>query len=273
MNMRGHHLTVRFCATLFVVISIGLFLTVIGNVHAHKSLQGSKQTTGLIKISAVSALNPNKVGSQIITNLIDGNLNTIWKTKQLPQNIILDLGLSQMISSTRIALGAHRKKRVHRYSISISLDSINWVKVANNRSFSTSQWTKASFTPVNARYVKVSLNSVSHKDVVAIRDIEIYGRIGNSNNKGNQKITLNWRPNSGRIDGYLVFYGPNASMASAQISDISVNSSGFSPLTPSIQYDTWLDLNALPGDNVCFRLRAYSAVGISGWSSAVCSGV
>jgi hypothetical protein len=73
------------------------------------------------------------------------------------------------------------------------------------------------------------------------------------------------------LDGYVVAYGPTPDTATQQISDIKAFSGGFDFTAPSLQYSSWYDLGLQPGDNVCFKVRAYNADGQSDWSAPVCS--
>jgi hypothetical protein len=84
-------------------------------------------------------------------------------------------------------------------------------------------------------------------------------------------LTLTWQPGAETLDGYMVAYGPTPDTATQQISDIKAFSGGFDFTAPSLQYSSWYDLGLHPGDNVCFKVRAYNADGLSDWSAAVCS--
>ena len=270
----------RFIAVFLVAMGVALFPLTVGNVLAHSSVSGGggKKPSVSINVAAISAMG-NGAGGAPLNNLIDGNGNTKWMATQLPQDFVLDLGISQKVNSVRIAIAGHRRIGQHRFSVAVSQDGTSWMQVVNNRRFGKARVTRAGFSALNARYVRISLNGVSHKDTLTLRDFEVYGppsRSPGSRSAGvpvSQQVTLQWSPSSGHVNGYLVYYGPTANMASAQISDLSVSSPGFNPQAPSVQYDTWRDLNALPGDNICFRIRAYGATGLSAWSSAVCSGV
>ena len=74
-------------------------------------------------------------------------------------------------------------------------------------------------------------------------------------------IALSWQPIQGNIDGYIVHTGPTPETASAVIT-VTPN--------PSVEYDTMSDLGLKPGDQSCFRIKAYNIEGESGFSDAVC---
>lgn len=263
-------------AVFYLALSIVFFSLVAGNVAAHGI--GKKGKSSLSQVHVLDVFTPGKnQGKQPLTNLIDGNASTQWVAGKLPRSFVLELGVSQKISQVGIAVGPHKKNRQHRYAISVSQDGVNWLPVVKNRPLAGGRLTRAGFNPINARYVRITLNAVAHSDSLAIREFKVYGIGGGSVNNGGgskpRKLTLQWIPSPGRVSGYLVFYGSAPSMASAQISDIPVNMPGFNPQAPSMQYDAWRDLNARPGDNVCFRVRAYDSTGLSAWSAPVCSGV
>lgn len=87
----------------------------------------------------------------------------------------------------------------------------------------------------------------------------------------NVTLTLTWRPNTGAVDGYIVYFGPSANAVNNETTDIKAFAGGFDPASPLIQYDSWYDLALKPGDQACFKLRAYNTDGISDWSSPVCT--
>jgi len=269
----------RYTATLLLAICVALFLLLTNDVMAHGTIPaGGKKQAVSIGVAAISVAGKG-VGGAALSNLIDGNGNTKWMTR-LPQDFVLDLGISHKVDSVRIAIAAHRKIWQHRFSVAVSLDGTSWMRVVNNRRLGKSRVSRAGFSAINARYVRISLNGISHKDTLTLRGFEVYGPppsrspgLRGTGGPASHQITLKWSPSSGHVNGYLVYYGPTASQASAQISDLSVSSPGFNPQAPSVKFDTWRDLNAQPGDNICFRIRAYGATGLSAWSSAVCSGV
>ena len=92
-----------------------------------------------------------------------------------------------------------------------------------------------------------------------------------ANTPSSQIITLDWNPNPGSIVGYIVYFGPTVATATTELSNIPVDTTNFDPQAPSAQFDTWRDLAMRPGDEVCFRVRAYNDEGLSDWSSPVCS--
>lgn len=86
----------------------------------------------------------------------------------------------------------------------------------------------------------------------------------------NVVLTLTWEPNPGTVDGYIVYFGPSANAVNEETTDIKAFAGSFDPDSPLIRYDSWFDLGLSPGDQACFKLRAYNSSGISDWSSPVC---
>jgi hypothetical protein len=87
----------------------------------------------------------------------------------------------------------------------------------------------------------------------------------------NTIVTVFWRPNPGTVDGYIVYFGPSVNAVNEETSDIKAFAGNFDPSSPLIQYDSWFDLGLAPGDQACFKVRAYNADGISDWSAPACS--
>jgi hypothetical protein len=75
------------------------------------------------------------------------------------------------------------------------------------------------------------------------------------------ELTLSWRPNTGLIDGYMIFHGPDPDSATALLSIT---------LETTVHLDPVLDLGLKSGDLACFRIKAYNATGTSDFSDAVC---
>ena len=87
----------------------------------------------------------------------------------------------------------------------------------------------------------------------------------------NTTLTLTWEPNAGELEGYIVYFGPSASAVTEETSDIKAFAGSFDPEAPLVRYDSWFDLGLEPGDQACFKLRAYNADGISDSSAPACS--
>ncbi|MBI3897694.1 MAG: hypothetical protein HY308_05275 [Gammaproteobacteria bacterium] len=84
------------------------------------------------------------------------------------------------------------------------------------------------------------------------------------------QLDLKWNPNTDTITGYLVYYGRSSDDTPTLLSDISLDSPGFNPKTPSVSYIAERDLSLTTGDFVCFRLKAYARGLESAFSESTC---
>lgn len=82
-----------------------------------------------------------------------------------------------------------------------------------------------------------------------------------SNTHQHRLLALAWYP-SEEVDGYIVHAGPTPTTATVKVSVVP---------TASVELDAQTDLGLNPGDNVCFRIRAFNASGVSAFSGAVCA--
>ena len=225
-----------------------------------------------LQVPAVTTSGYDTATGAVAEYVLDGNLRTYWSAPGLPQWVILDLGVTQLVSLARISFTAYHWGRTYGFTVATSLDGINWTEAITTDSI-PAQWTEVSFTPINARYVRVTLNDTTSPVANAeINEIELFGV--DSNTPPATLLTLSWSPDlTGNTLGYIIYYGPTAETANMEISNIPVNSTGFDPQAPLQQYDPYGELGLLPGDNVCFRLKAYNDSGLSQWSAPVCGGV
>jgi hypothetical protein len=83
-------------------------------------------------------------------------------------------------------------------------------------------------------------------------------------------VTLKWTAHTQTVAGYEVYYGRTANARMRPL---------FVPRTlnlkaPTVQYNVLRDLGALPGQQVCFRVKAYDNGGAkSEFSTPVCTNV
>jgi hypothetical protein len=83
-------------------------------------------------------------------------------------------------------------------------------------------------------------------------------------------IALSWNPSvSGNNSGYLIYFGVTQSRIQELVFDLST-ATGLDPDAPYIEFSSTKDLQLNPGDNVCFKIKAYAASVVSGKSKAVC---
>ncbi len=226
-----------------------------------------------LQVPAVTVSDYDITTGAVAEYTLDGDLRTYWSASGLPQWITLDLGMAQLVSKARISFTAYQWGRSYAFTVASSLDGITWTDTLSTESTPFLQWTDITFTPINARYVRITLDaaitSTAHSE---INEIELFGVSAATTPAAT--LSLSWSADlSGTTIGYIVYYGATPETANLEISNIPVNSAGFNPQAPSQQYDPYGELGLLPGDNVCFRLKAYNDSGLSQWSSPVCGGV
>ena len=84
-------------------------------------------------------------------------------------------------------------------------------------------------------------------------------------------VTLTWRANSEPVVGYRVYFGTSsASSTLIELAQFRTSDSSFPADSPRAEFRSYEDLGLSPGDQACFRLRAYDKSGVSGFGEAVC---
>jgi len=109
-------------------------------------------------------------------NLLDENLATFWlsKTQQpLGVSIIVDLRAERLIEQIHI-LGYIEIFRIRGYRMSVSLDKVKWVTVAENPDNPTMNVFET-IEPTVARYVRVTIITIDQVHAVAISEIQVFG--------------------------------------------------------------------------------------------------
>lgn len=81
-------------------------------------------------------------------------------------------------------------------------------------------------------------------------------------------VTLKWAANPGQVSGYEVYYRKASQMRRMRQLPVSYN---MNLATPSAHYNVLRDLGAVPGQTVCFRVKAYNNVAKSAFSPAICT--
>ena len=94
---------------------------------------------------------------------------------------------------------------------------------------------------------------------------------GTTTTPTNVSVTLSWQPNSDPVDGYIIYFGTSPYAVTSEVTRTTASMPNFYPSAPSVQYDSWYDFGLVPGNQLCFKLRAYNADGISPMTSPVCT--
>ena len=86
-------------------------------------------------------------------------------------------------------------------------------------------------------------------------------------------LTLTWKPSAGDVLGYRVYYGPTSGTVTQQLSDLYIATGEVDARTPAVTYNATNHLGMRSGDSVCFKVKAYNAVGESGFSTPACTDI
>ena len=222
-------------------------------------------------VASVTASSYDAARGRVPENAIDGDTTSKWTVLSMPQWIILDLGTTRAVSQVRMLMYGANAGQNMDFNIDVSTDNLNWTTTINHALPAESpQWTEANFGPIQARYLRISLNSSNTMDYANIYEIEVYGEDVSSTIVPSATLTLSWQPNADNVQGYVVYYGPTSGAVNTEASTIPITAPGVDPLAPSVQFNSWSDLGLLPGNNVCFAVRAYNADGLSNSSTPVC---
>jgi hypothetical protein len=130
--------------------------------------------------SANIALNKTATASTFqsgngVQNGNDGNTGTRWcaSSNAMPQWWKVDLGASYNLTGTKVLWEA--AGRVYHYKIEVSTDNATWSLAADKtNNTSTSQSQADNFSASNARYVRITVSSVSTGDWASFFEFEVY---------------------------------------------------------------------------------------------------
>lgn len=111
--------------------------------------------------------------SNYAQNAIDGDLDTRWAAQYYPNYIVVDLGRTHTITRTELVpnLG-----RAYQYKIEVSEDSVNYALVVDKTNNNTSgEVFVDEITPINARFVKLTVTGHADSQWVNIPELRIFG--------------------------------------------------------------------------------------------------
>ena len=115
-------------------------------------------------VNASSFINDGKsYGPEL---LADGFVNTSWRAFGLPANVQFDLGETQKIDNFQI-LFLNEKTMGYQYTIETSTDNATWTKVVDQskRKDILLACSHDSISPLDARYIKLTINSFSNSNL------------------------------------------------------------------------------------------------------------
>ena len=131
-----------------------------------------------IPITAITA--SSTVSPSSVYNLIDGKgsssgTNSVWKTDQMPAQLIFSLDNEYGITKTKIEFNNWQNGCIYQYSIYLSSDTNNWNEVVSNASSDTTEWTVNNFQNQHAKYIKVSITGNNKNEWIKLWEVQVYG--------------------------------------------------------------------------------------------------
>jgi hypothetical protein len=137
------------------------------------TVQDVSSCTISLPISGVTA-SGNQLGNPP-SNAIDADLNTRWANDGVGSWINADLGITQNICSVDIAWYSGNTRQYH-FVIATSTDGSTFTNVFNGDSSGTTLSSeKYTFSNINARYVRVTVNGNTQNNWASIYDLKIFG--------------------------------------------------------------------------------------------------
>jgi alpha-L-fucosidase len=122
------------------------------------------------------------INDENVSNILDGNPSTVWHKrgdKIMPFDLVIDLGNEYNICGFRYLPDQNKWSSgiITNYKFYVSGDKKNW-KLVNEGEFSNIKnnpvWQTRNFTPVNARYVKLTaLKNTQGDDVAGYAEIDL----------------------------------------------------------------------------------------------------
>lgn len=144
--------------------------------YGYQSLPSSKQlTVTRVYASSIPELNhtPDKTIDGKGAN--DGDPDSRWAGRPMPQWIVYDLGSVQTLMTTRLSFYNWNGGRIYNYSIQVSIDSLNWSEVKSNVQSSSLEWSIEEIGAVKAKYIKILFLSSNQPDWAGLWEANFWG--------------------------------------------------------------------------------------------------
>jgi len=133
---------------------------------------GSSGCTTNLPISAATASGND---GNVPQNVLDNSLSTRWSSLGVGQFITADLGTTQNICSVDIAWYSGNSRAYH-FVISTSTDGSSFTqRFSGDSSGTTLNSEKYAITPVDARYVRVTVNGNTVNTWASITELDVFG--------------------------------------------------------------------------------------------------
>ncbi len=177
------------------------------NVEGYPSVSAEKTFKVVKGIPTEGDLAYAKTVNQELKNLVDGNPNTSWSGKGTENDIVIDFGTETGFS--KVVLG-EIGSNITGFSVKYSDNGSDSWKLVED--FSAVSATEATFAPVEARYIKITVNSsgapkihsaevfISEKAkvILAYENLELSGELDNLTKdlalpvKGDYDVEITW---------------------------------------------------------------------------------
>jgi hypothetical protein len=107
-------------------------------------------------------------------NVFDNNTNTRWSATPTPQPITVELNRDGLIKEVSVAWYYWNQGRIYTYDIAVSVGGVLWTQVATGvKSLTTNMWKINTFTPIYARYIRVTILSQNQGQWASVLEIQV----------------------------------------------------------------------------------------------------
>ncbi|WP_316822945.1 discoidin domain-containing protein [Pedobacter gandavensis] len=113
--------------------------------------------------------------SELVSQVIDDNLNTVWQTKNTAFPIVLMIDLKQAYPLSDYQIFWGKDSDWYTHSIMVSEDQLNWISQIENSEISGQDYGLKKLKSSKVRYLKLIISAIRpEKSRVAIRDMLLY---------------------------------------------------------------------------------------------------
>jgi len=205
---------------------------------------------------SVSSVSASDNDGNVPANTLDGNLSTRWSAKGDGKYITYDLGISQSVTSMKIAwYKGDQRQSYFKIRVGASTSSLSTVYNAKSTgsSGSTINLETYTFDPVDARYVRITGFGNSNNTWNSVTETEIWGTSGGSQSDTtppgavanlssiaeNAQVSLSWdNPSDSDFDHVEITYNGGSMNSSSENATITGLTNGTSYTFTVIAYDT-----------------------------------
>ena len=126
-------------------------------------------------------------------NTIDGITDTTSESRwqgvlSFPDSIVFDLGERDSVDETQFSFYKWDQGVVYHYSVTASSDGVHWAELVSNQMSFSQEWTIDDFTPLYARYIKLSILNCNQEQYAGLWEAQILGPDETTGVEKDQKI-------------------------------------------------------------------------------------